>query len=247
MATSSPGRRGIVGFSFFSVVILAVLVGLGMWQLERKAEKRTLIAALDTRLAAAPVALPPPDQWASLTPGRDEFTRVTFRAARAGGPDAAVFTSGSALRPDVTGIGTWNFAPVHVAAGGENVVVNFGFVPDGKSPAPATESAPQQLTGYLRFPEVPGWFTPAADVARRVWYARDPHAMAQALHWGAVAPFYIDLEGPAGSGPWPKPGPLEVHLRDQHLQYAITWFGLAAVTLAAYVVWLAGQLRRPRS
>jgi cytochrome oxidase assembly protein ShyY1 len=234
-------RRGAWGLGVFTLAVLACLIGLGVWQLQRKQEKVTLIAALTQRLAAAPVALPPPETWPSLTPARDEFRRVTLHATRDAAPPAFVFTSGSALRPDVSGIGTWVFAPLRTTAG-QTVVVNLGFVPDGQTAASAATGA-MTLTGYLRFPEQQGWFTPQPDLARRTWYARDPGAMAAALGWGEVAPFYLDLEAPAPAAGWPKPGPLAVHLRDQHLQYALTWFGLAAVVMVTFAVWLFGQRR----
>jgi cytochrome oxidase assembly protein ShyY1 len=102
---------------------------------------------------------------------------------------------------------------------------------------------PTQLTGYIRFPEKPSWLTPAADVSKRLWFARDSSGMATALKWGAVAPFYIDLEAPAPASGLPKPGPLEVHLRDEHLQYAITWLGLALAVAIAFAIWLRGRVR----
>jgi cytochrome oxidase assembly protein ShyY1 len=67
--------------------------------------------------------------------------------------------------------------------------------------------------------------------------------MASALGWGAVAPFYIDLESPAPANGIPKPGPLQVHLRDDHMQYAITWFSLAALVAIAFGIWLDGKRR----
>ena len=87
--------------------------------------------------------------------------------------------------------------------------------------------APVTLTGYIRFPESAGALTPQENIAKRLWFTRDHLAMARALGWGEVAPFYIDLETPVPESGIPKPGPLEVHLKDDHLQYAITWFGLA--------------------
>ena len=244
---SAPARppRSAIGMSVITLVMLVVLVGLGVWQLQRKDEKHALIAALTERLAAAPVALPPPASWPTLTAARDEFRRVTLLVTRDTRPDAQVFTSGSALRSDVTGLGTWDFAPLRLASG-ETVVVNRGFVPDGQTAAPALSAdagQPVTLTGYIRFPEQPGWFTPRADVGKRLWFARDSQGMAQALGWGDVAPFYIDLEAPAPPSGWPKPGPLEVHLPDQHLQYAITWFGLALVVAIAFGFWLVGRSR----
>jgi cytochrome oxidase assembly protein ShyY1 len=85
--------------------------------------------------------------------------------------------------------------------------------------------------------------TPTENTARRLWFTRDHLAMARALGWGEVAPFYVDLELPVPAGGIPKPGALEVHLKDDHLQYAITWFGLAGAVAIALVVWLRGQWR----
>jgi cytochrome oxidase assembly protein ShyY1 len=69
--------------------------------------------------------------------------------------------------------------------------------------------------------------------------------MTRALGWGAggkpVAPFYVDLETPVPSSGIPKPGPLHVRLKDDHLQYAITWFGLAAVVVIAFGFWWRAQ------
>ena len=92
-------RRAVVGFAAVTLVIVATLVGLGVWQLERKQEKRDLIAALTARLATDPAPLPSPQSWATLTPEHDEFRRVTLQATRDGRAHAGVFTSGSALRP----------------------------------------------------------------------------------------------------------------------------------------------------
>ncbi|MGO4713191.1 SURF1 family protein [Bradyrhizobium sp. 2TAF24] len=238
---ASPASR--LGMAVITLVMLTVLVGLGVWQLQRKQEKEALIATLHERLATAPVALPPPSAWAGLTAAHDEFRRVKVTARFDAGPDARVYTSGSALRPDVSGVGVWVFAPARLATG-ERIAVNRGFLPDGMtSPDAAAAAAPTDLVGYLRFPESPGWFTPAADVAKRLWFARDPAAMAQALNWGALAPFYIDLAAPLPASGLPKAGPLDVQLRDQHLQYAITWFGLAIVVAAAALVWFRSQRR----
>ena len=237
--------RNLLGMSLITLVMLAVLVGLGVWQLQRKAEKRALITALTERLAAAPVALPPKAAWPALTQEHDEFRRVTLVAALDAKPDARVFAAGSALRSDISGLGVWDFAPARLASG-EAVVVNRGFVPDGQQAASALSADAGQritLTGYLRFPEKPGQFSAHADLAKRLWFVRDHQAMAQALNWGEVAPFYIDLETPAPPSGVPKPGPLEVHLRDPHLQYALTWFGLALVVAVAFGFWVASQRR----
>ncbi len=233
-----------------SLVMLAVLTGLGVWQLQRRVEKHALIAALTERLAAAPLPLPSSKEWKNLTPARDEFRRVSFIATFAPKPDAMVYSSGSAVREDVSGPGTWAFLPARLTDG-SIIVVNAGFVQNTMQDRAQQDrvvgrlvtGAPIMLSGYLRFPESAGTLTPHEDTGKRLWFTRDQRAMAAALGWGDVAPFYVDLESPVPESGVPKPGPLDVHLKDDHLQYAITWFGLAAAVLIAFGFWLAGQRR----
>jgi cytochrome oxidase assembly protein ShyY1 len=250
MTGLSASPRHAAGFGMFTLVMVALFVGLGVWQLQRRAEKHALIAALTERLAAAPEALPAPAQWSALTPARDEFRRVSFTATYGPSPDAMIYSSGSAVRDDISGPGTWAFMPARLA-GGEIVVINAGFVQNtmqdrsvqDRSVTRLVSKEPVTLTGYLRFPEKAGVLTPAENVDKRLWFTRDHLSMAHVLGWGEVAPFYIDLEKPVPASGIPKPGPLEVHLKDDHMQYAITWFGLAAAVVIAFAVWWRAQRR----
>ena len=249
--TGAVSRRGGVGFGIFTLVMVALFIGLGVWQLQRRVEKHALIAALDARLAKDPVPLPPPGQWPLLSPSVDEFRRVRLKAAFARLPDAMVYASGSAVRDDVAGPGTWAFLPARLDSGG-TVVINAGFVPntmqardiEDRAVAPLVTGQAEELTGYIRFPEQAGVLTPAENREHRLWFVRDVPAMARALGWGEAAPFYIDLEAPVPAGGVPKPGPLSVHLKDDHMQYAITWFGLAAAVVVAFGVWARGRRAR---
>jgi cytochrome oxidase assembly protein ShyY1 len=251
MTVQAPRRRGIVGLTLISLVMVAVLLALGVWQLQRKGEKRALIAALTERLAAPPQPLPPSRDWPVLTPATDEFRRVRFTATYLKLPDAMVYSSGSAIRDDIAGPGTWALLPARLP-GGRVVVVNAGFVQNtmqdrtqqDRAVAPLVTGGPVDLTGYLRFPERAGTLTPAENVGQRLWFVRDVGAMARTLGWGEVSPFYIDLESPVPSSGTPKPAALSVHLKDDHLQYAITWFGLAGAVAAGFAAWLFGQRRR---
>jgi cytochrome oxidase assembly protein ShyY1 len=251
MTAMSATRRGIAGLGIFTLLVLALLAGLGVWQLQRRVEKHALIAHLTERLAAAPGTLPQPSQWNALTPGTDEFRRVRFTASYEVRPDAMVYSSGSAVRTDISGPGTWAFLPARLP-GGETIVINAGFVQntmqdraqEDRAVTQLVTGAPLTLTGYIRFPESAGGLTPQQDLAKRLWFTRDHLVMAKALGWGEVAPFYIDLEQPVPESGIPKPGPLEVHLKDDHLQYAITWFGLAFAVMIAFGVWWRGQRRR---
>ena len=242
-----------LGFGLFTLAMVTVLTGLGLWQLQRRAEKHALIAALDERLAVAPVPLPVQNAWRALSPDRDEFRRVTFTAIYTPLPDAMVYSSGSGVRDDISGPGAWAFLPVKLTSGAI-VAVNAGFVQNTMQDRAASRlvtGEPVALTGYIRFPESPGAFTPAENLAKRLWFVRDVPAMARALGWGEggkpVAPFYIDLEAPLPPSGIPKPGPLHVHLKDDHLQYAITWFGLAAVVAIAFGFWWRAQRRQATS
>ena len=115
---------------------LAVLLGLGAWQLERKAWKENLSAMLERRLNEAPVVLPPPAQWTAITPDNWEVRRVSVRVQFLKQSDALVYTSGSAIRDDVKVAGYFVFSPA-LGPEGRQVVVNRGYVPARAYPASA--------------------------------------------------------------------------------------------------------------
>jgi surfeit locus 1 family protein len=225
--------RGLLLPGAFALLGFVGLMSLGTWQVERKAWKEALIGTLDKRLNDAPIALPKPSEWAGMTAENSEFTRVRFQAGFVKARDALVYTSGSSIRDDIKGAGYFVFSPAKLA-GGEQIVVNRGFVPDRTYPV---ASGVQEIVGYLRWPEPPSWFVGAHDAAGEVWTSRDQQMMAQVLGWGAVAPFYLEQESPVPPGGLPHPTALTVRLRNEHLQYAITWYGLAAVLAVMFVIW----------
>jgi surfeit locus 1 family protein len=237
----------VLDATVFALAGIVILTGLGLWQLDRKVWKERLIEATTTRLAAPPTALPPREQWSSLKQDSDEFRRVTLPAEFVNDKEAFVYNAGSALRPDIKEQGFWVFTPARLP-GGSVIVINRGFVPNDRK-APTNRPEGQiggliDIVGVLRWPEPRGLFTPADDTNNSVWYVRDPNAMAQAKGWGAIAPFYIEQEGPLPPGGLPRAGRLTVALPDNHLQYALTWFGLAIVLAGVYVTWLVGRFRR---
>jgi len=245
-ASARPLRAGLAVPSLFAVAALVTFVGLGTWQIQRKAWKEALIDTLEQRLSAAPLELPPRERWARLEPASDEFRRVKLSAAFEPDTEALVYASGSAMRSDVSGPGYWVFTPARLATGGL-VVVNRGFVPEGRQ-GRATRAAgeiagPIDLIGVMRWPETRGFFVPNDDPGRNLWFVRDPAAIAAAKGWGEVAPFFIELESPQPPGGLPRVGALKVNLHNEHLQYAITWYGLAVVTVVMFVFWLRARRR----
>ena len=235
-------RRSWLGLLVPAIIAFAILIGLGAWQLQRKTWKEGLIADLSGRLAAPPQALPPASDWPGLEQASDEYRRVNFTAQFQNDKEALVFASASAFRPDVSdaGPGYWVFTPARLANGGV-VIVNRGFVPDArkdpKSRPDGEVSGPVTLAGAMRWPDSRHWFTPTDDAAHNLWFVRDPAAIAVAKGLGSVAPFYVEQETPAPPGGLPQPGKLVVSLPDNHLQYALTWFGLAAVLAGVFISW----------
>ena len=242
-------RGGVFEATVFAIVGIAILVGLGKWQLDRKVWKESLIETVTTRTVRPPQALPPRSDWERLKPETSEYTRVAFPAEFLDGEEAYAYTAGSSLRTDVEGQGFWVFAPARLA-GGSIVLINRGFAPTGrKDPATRADGRPRgsvDIVGYMRWPEARGLFTPSDDARNNVWYVRDPKAMSEAHKWSVAAPFYIDQEAPVPPGGLPKPGKIEVKMPNKHLEYALTWFGLALALAGVYAVWLAARLRRRR-
>ena len=232
-------RTGLFVPSTVVLVGVLVLLGLGTWQLEREHWKQGMIDTLGRRLAAAPVELPPPDAWQQLTPENSEFIRVRMRVEYLKADDALAYTSGSALRDDVKSPGYFVFSPV-LLPGGQLIVVNRGYTPDRSYPRP---TGSEEIVGAIRWPELPSLFVTEYDSTSAIWFTRDHRRMAVVNRWGDVAPFYIEQEAPIPPGGLPHPAALKVRLRNDHLQYALTWYSLAAVLVVIFALWVGK--RRP--
>ena len=237
-------NRSWRGLLLPALLAFAVLIALGIWQIERKAWKEALITSLTERVAAPPQSLPAAKDWASLDRTSDEYRRVRFTGSFDNAREALVFAAATAFRPDVTSPGYWVFTPARLADGSV-ILVNRGFVPDArrdpKSRPQGQIAEPIEMTGALRWVDDRHWFTPADDPAHNLWFTRDPAGIAAAkgLDPKMVAPFYIEQEAPAPPGGLPQPGKLMLALPDNHLQYALTWFGLAAVLAVVFGAWAA--------
>ena len=215
-----------------AVFLLLVGVGLlwlGIWQLQRRAWKLDLIARVEQRVTAEPQPAPGPADWPSVTDARDSYRRVEASGVLL--KDRSVFTQAvTAL-----GGGYWVMTPLRTDAGFD-VFINRGFVSsDSKSLAyNAPSNGPLKINGLLRMTEPHGGFLRGNDPAADRWFSRDIAAMAAKHDLTNVAPYFIDaaagqeLDGPAG-------GLTIVSFTNNHLIYAITWFVLSSMTLAAAV------------
>lgn len=209
-------------------VALAILLSLGTWQARRLVWKEDLIAAIEERRTAPPLAI---EEIASL---EDAGRPIDYRAARATGRFLndkerhffATFEGRS---------GYYVYTPLEVA-GGHYLFVNRGFVPyDLKEPATRREGLIEgqvTVTGLARekLDGKPGMLVPENDLAKDIFYWKDLDAMARTVDLPAenVLPFFLDADATPVPGGWPRGGVTQVDLPNNHLQYAVTWYGLAA-------------------
>lgn len=227
-----------------------ILIGLGTWQLERRVWKLNLIRQVDSRVEAPPHALPPPSDWAGLTRARDEYDHVTATGTFDHGKETLIYTVLSDAAGPQKGPGFLVVTPLHLAGGG-TVLVNRGFVPEAAR-APAQRAAGQvegqvTVTGLLRFPEEASYFVPANDPARNAWYRRDPVEIAAARGLADAAPFLIDADGTPNPGGLPQGGETRLAFSNRHLEYALTWYGLAAALVGVTVAYLLLRRRAHRA
>lgn len=214
----TPALAVLVGLTFL------ILVGLGVWQLKRLAWKTELL-----RQVAALQAAPPRPLGAVLsrlrTRAEVDFTRVeTTCPSLERTPTLRLY----ALREEV---GYRVITACPVASGPyRSILVDRGFVARDAIGRlqPGADLGESSVVGILRRGDKPGPFTPPHAGAGADWYGRDVPAMAAALNAPAPAPIFLMLERPAPAGFGPTPTPLPAEIRNPHLGYAITWFGLAA-------------------
>ncbi|MEM1200667.1 MAG: SURF1 family protein [Pseudomonadota bacterium] len=231
----AAARSSLALMSVVVLAALAILVGLGTWQLQRLAWKEGLIAHLETRLAAAPVSLP-----ATLTQESD-FLRVKLR----GTYDHAKAQYFYTLNKGEIG---WRVLTPFQPASGAPVMVDRGYVPDAQKPlAAADQGGPVEVVGAVRLEYLPKvLFTPDNDPGANSWYWFDLAAVRTATGTAELRPMVLQLDTPDHSGQWPAAAALSPELSNKHFGYALTWFGLAITLLGVYIA-LIIQERRKRS
>jgi surfeit locus 1 family protein len=222
-----------------ALVVFAILLALGVWQLERKAWKDGLITQIETRVHGAPGEIVPEGQWAEWRATDDEFRRVGLTGTFLHDKEVAVHGLLSAQRGSPVQ-GFYLFTPLRLASGAA-VMVNRGFVPSElrdsarrTEPRPAGEAA---VTGLVRAPDTPGWFMPDNRPERDEWFTRDLAAMARSRGLERVAPFWVDADPAPSATAWPRPGQTQLVIPNNHLGYALTWFGLALTLVGVFGAW----------
>jgi surfeit locus 1 family protein len=215
-----PFLLGLVG--------AVILVSLGTWQLQRLSWKAGIIAEIEARIGAAPVAVP-----ANPDPVRDRFLPVTATGTITDA-ELDVLVSVKNVGPGYRIISAFE------TEDGRRILLDRGFVADARKgdPRPAVEAT---VTGNLHWPDEVDSFTPAPDLRRNIWFAREVPAMADALE---TEPVMIILRDTTEPDPAVTPLPVDsAGIPNDHLEYAITWFGLAIVWvgMTAFLLWRIRQ------
>lgn len=242
---------GLMWPTILTLLTLPLLIGLGTWQWQRKAWKEDLIAKIEARTKAEPVSYTA--ALATFVQSGDvDYLRVRITGIFDHTQERHLYAPTSASQG-------WHVYTLFRPEGGFPLFVNRGWVPDKfKDPAARAEgqvSGPVTITGLARLDQIKNTFTPANDTTGNRWYARDTWAM----RWGAegeplpeklavmkleaYAPFSVDADAePANPGGWPKGGTTEVRLFNSHLQYVVTWYGLALTLIGVFAVFARQRL-----
>ena len=220
----------------------AVLVGLGIWQLQRLVWKNAIVARIESRAGAPAQPLPSPATWRGLAADDYEYRRVTLAGTFDYTEEALVF------RGTAEGPGYFVLTPLHLASGG-SVIVNRGFVPADRADAAARRAAnvagPVEVIGLMRSTEPRNPFTPADDPASGRYFTRDPILVAAHFGLADAAPFSIDADATANPGGLPRGGMTMLAIPNNHLSYALTWFGLAIGLLGVFATFVWRRIAVP--
>ncbi|WP_062223242.1 SURF1 family protein [Aureimonas sp. D3] len=225
-----------------SLPLIALLVGLGVWQVERRAWKLDLIAKVEARVHAPASDAPPKAQWAEVNASNDEYRHVSLTGTFLNDKETLV----QALT-DLGG-GFWVLTPLQ-AADGSITLVNRGFVPQEKRDAstrPAGQiTGEETVEGLLRMSEPGGGLLRANDPATDRWYSRDVAAIAARRGLVNVAPYFVDADATPNPGGYPVGGLTVVRFNNNHLVYALTWFSLAIMLAGATISALRHDRNKP--
>lgn len=237
----AASRKRLILAGAVTALCVALLAGLGAWQLSRLHWKEALIARIAERMAADPVAAPKRAEWPGLKLDDWSYRRVRLEGVFDNAREAHVYVNLSDARGPLKGPGYFVMTPLALTDGG-TVIVNRGFAPERKPREAPPASEPATVVGPLREPEARNAFTPDDEAYQRLFFVRDPKAIAEGLGLADAAPFTVDAEA-SGPGGAPQGGETRVSFPNRHLEYALTWFGLAA-TLAVFFAVFAWRTRR---
>ncbi len=229
------------------LITVPILIKLGLWQLERKADKEALVTRIEQRAGAVPHVVTVQELIDSKeTLDALDYTPVTLKGSFVAGYDAQVFTNIDEPSVKFNGPG-YDILSLFVSSEGGYVLVNRGFVPPEKRNSVATTSEPIIITGLIRKPERRSYVDVADRPERKEFAIREPKAIIAGLGIVDFKPiidkFYIDLRTPVPTGGLPQPYKTQINITNNHLQYVVTWWGFALVFTVMFGVVLVRRFK----
>ena len=246
-SVGQPTLRGRIVLTLFALGAFGILIALGMWQLQRRDWKNDLITRFEQALSEPPIPYEPP------RPNADERSREFTRVKASGAVDEAktvkilVPVPEEARAQTQDGFGYLLLQPLTL--NNAIVFVNRGFVPRSVADRGDIKGGEATVTGILRLSEKPGWLLPAPDLTKRLFFSADIPQMANAAGLSGprtVTSEYIEAEPSPQASEWPmarNPHELLAAIPNRHLEYALTWFGLAAALAGVYGFFIASTAR----
>lgn len=224
----SAGIRRLLWPGLMTVVMLAILLSLGTWQMQRRDWKLALLAAIDSAEANPAVPLP-----ASPAP----FSKVLVEGTFA--PQSPTARYGAEVRQGQ--MGAHLIAALRLADGSA-VLADLGWLADASGTA--LPAGPIRFEGFIRPGETAGWAAATDNLAQRRFYTLDPAKIGLALGQSTVPPYVLIVLGPSPAPGQPDPARRLPRPNNDHLSYALTWYGLAAVLAVIFLVYAR---KAPRS
>jgi surfeit locus 1 family protein len=208
---------------------LAILLGLGTWQLQRKNWKEALLAEIAARGSAASREILPAADAAA------EYTRVRLRGSFIADSERYIFISVPRQASGVGGPGYWQFQLFETE--GRSLYVNRGFVPEADKLKRRDAPRDVVIEGVFRLPEPRGRHSNPNDPTKNVYYVRAPLEFAASAKASAIARLdsYIDMTGPMPTSGLPLPMVGKITIPNRHLEYALTWYALAATLIGVAI------------
>lgn len=251
-------KAGLLGPLVMTMIGVAIMVGLGTWQLQRKAWKEDLIRTIEARIHEAP-RLIEGTRAALDKVAADEYLPVAIRGRFLHDKERHVFgvedakAGGEAGAAQEGGLGWYVFTPFETPQG-VVLFVNRGFVPERlKDPALRSEGLLQgevTVEGLVRHRPQKGTFEQEGDASRNTYFWRDIEGMARDLGVPAERAelgFYVDARAqPPNPGGWPRGGTTRLDIPNRHLEYVLTWFGLALTLVVVFWAFALSRLRAAR-
>jgi surfeit locus 1 family protein len=245
----APAVRSLFLPGLLSLGVLAMLITLGNWQMQRLSWKENLIETASKRVKETPQRLPASAESLSLELQKEEYRPYIAEGRFLHQHEVQVYTVLSDAKGTYSGAGYWVLTPL-ARADGSIVIINRGFVPlEKKEPASRSEGQTEgvvRIIGLFRAPEQTNYFTPANDPKRNAWYSKNPADIERAFGLKNVLPFLLDETRDHRAGELPQPNETKLTFTNNHLGYALTWYGLACTLIGVFAAFAWQRLRASR-